>query len=1426
LRTQRSFEINEIEATDSIRDVHLVQGVDRFALEVRGKTGEPRARQAVQVWLKHREFRRPAEATLQTDGEGRIELGRLPDIVSLQASVAGTPTREWSLPVGESTQARSIHSPAGEVIVIPVPQTPVADTAAAYTLFEMRGGTFVSDQSERIQLADGALTLADLPPGNYQLYHKTTGNLIHVRITDGDVISSFALGRDRFLEMRSIDAPYIRDHEITEQSIRLQLAGDLSDARIHVFAARQTPRFRTQEIISAVRDAEPQMVKPSADQSVYIAGRDIGDEYRYILDRKFAPHYAGNMLDRPSLLLSPWATRTTDTTVQVAAEGEDFSAAGGGLDGEAQRSGEVAHSESMTADPASLDFLQDPSVILSNLRPDDNGVVTIDRAALGPKTQLQIVLVGNLATQSLPVALPEVELATRDLRLASAIDPERHFAQAKQVTILPADKELTIDDVGSARLQAIDDLGDVYRVFAAISQDATLAEFNFIVEWSSKSDKEKRELYSKYACHELNFFLSKKDPAFYEAVVRPFLASKRSKTFVDQWLLEQPVEAYFDPWEFGRLNVAERILLSQVSAERRAMLSRHIRELYELAPTPRRAFDRLYDLSLKSNSLDASETAVRFAEAGEKLAKTANEPAPAAPALADGAAAPGDAVGGFGGGAPQGAARGEAARPESAGRRNDRFGLDDKKAEGKEMDRADATKDELEESLNSRLGVAARERQNRDQFEAKQLLERQLEMRKQVAQLYRRIDQTSEWIENNYYHIPADQQSPQLVTVNRFWRDYVEHPDGEPFLSPYFAEAAGSFTQMMFALAVIDLPFEADEHTFDFADNTLKIVPKSPIIVLHQQVQPAVLDPREANLLIGENYFRVDDRYRQVGDQRYDKFIVDEFVTHVLYGAQVVVTNPTSTPQPIDLLMQIPQGAIPANNSHVTRAIQLDMQPFSTQTVEYFFYFPRSGQFQHYPAHVALDQRTIAFANPLAFNVVDQPTRIDKSSWAYISQNGSDDEVIEFLRRENVQGLDLSKIAFRMRDAAFFETAVEVLRDRLAYNWVLWSYGILHNNVDAIKEFLTGQEDFARHVGFAIDSPLLTVDPVTRRWYEHREYWPLANARTYRLGPQRQITNDVIRGQYQQLLGYLSCRREFSADDRMALVYYLLLQDRIDEAVGFFKQIQPGSVSTPLQYDYLSTYLAMSLEELDQAEQIAVTRKEFPVDRWRKMFENVLAQVREARGGSPDPSDPLNRDQQQAALAAKAPNFEFDVEAQKVTLRYQNLSEITVNYYRMDLELLFSRNPFVQQGSTGFSLIRPNVTQTVKLPADKVQASFDLPAEFLNSNVLVEIVGSGQTKSTAYYANSLAVQISETYGQLKVAHQGDGKPVSKAYVKVYARMKDGSVAFYKDGYTDSRGRFDYSSLSNQSIGDVDRFALLVLSDQNGAMVREAATPKE
>jgi hypothetical protein len=84
--------------------------------------------------------------------------------------------------------------------------------------------------------------------------------------------------------------------------------------------------------------------------------------------------------------------------------------------------------------------------------------------------------------------------------------------------------------------------------------------------------------------------------------------------------------------------------------------------------------------------------------------------------------------------------------------------------------------------------------------------------------------------------------------------------------------------------------------------------------------------------------------------------------------------------------------------------------------------------------------------------------------------------------------------------------------------------------------------------------------------------------------------------------------------------------------------------------------------------------------------------------------------------------------------------------------------------------------------------------------VLVEVIGAGKRKTQAYHANTLKLTLTENYGRLETRDSTTDKPLPKAYVKVYAKLNNGTVRFFKDGYTDLRGRFDYASLNGPENG--------------------------
>ena len=65
--------------------------------------------------------------------------------------------------------------------------------------------------------------------------------------------------------------------------------------------------------------------------------------------------------------------------------------------------------------------------------------------------------------------------------------------------------------------------------------------------------------------------------------------------------------------------------------------------------------------------------------------------------------------------------------------------------------------------------------------------------RRELAErLYRKLDKTEEWAENNYYHLPIENQNAGLVTVNAFWRTTPRDGKQAAFLSTNLAEARGT----------------------------------------------------------------------------------------------------------------------------------------------------------------------------------------------------------------------------------------------------------------------------------------------------------------------------------------------------------------------------------------------------------------------------------------------------------------------------------------------------------------------------------------------------------------------------------------------------------------------------------------------------------
>ena len=488
--------------------------------------------------------------------------------------------------------AHIVHAKVGEVVALPYLGTDGKPSREEIALFEVRGSDIRADQFDAIAIQNGQIELRGLAAGDYDLCLKKTR-----RAQSASASSMGRLSRATFLaqcgimEVPGLKPVHIQSVTADAEALTIRLRDHVPVRSRACLCHALLSRPSTPSPISArVRDAELGGVLPGHADSVYLTGRNIGDEYRYVLDRRGHRKYPGNLLERPSFLLNPWAIRSTETGEQLAAGGDVFRRGG---QFEAPKS--IAPATPAEAAPnappgsgdfANLDFLADGSAVLLNLTPDKDGVVKLTRKDLGPHAMIHVVAVDPLGTTYRTISLPETAGAIRRSAAPPRSRPDSAFHAAEASfgagegagrsrcpTPRPADSRCMTAWPRSMRL------------YATLSKDPKLAEFAFILTWPKLKPEEKRALYSKFACHELNFFLLKKDPQFFGEVVSPYLANKKDKTFLDHWLIRDDLRRFKEPWEYGRLNTVERVLLAQRIDGEQDRTARHLSDRLRLLPT-------------------------------------------------------------------------------------------------------------------------------------------------------------------------------------------------------------------------------------------------------------------------------------------------------------------------------------------------------------------------------------------------------------------------------------------------------------------------------------------------------------------------------------------------------------------------------------------------------------------------------------------------------------------------------------------------------------------------------------------------------------------------------------------------------------------------------------------------------------------------
>lgn len=1381
LQTSRSWDIAGVRRTSHTHDAFLTRDDDDYVIEVRGRNGEPVPGATLNVSLLTDLRNGAVEQTLQCDEVGRVRLGPLTSVGEIRYGLPSGMRHVRNLELNQVRWPNVIHTIKGGEVRLALAD-PIDSITDRYRLLEMRGQVFHADRSDQLAAQEGLLTIKSLEPGDYHLLDRSTAVRTKIAVVDGPAIGSVAAGAVRH-ESISLTRPIgIASIERVDGDLKIQLSGNTSSARVHVYASRfldsMTPL--SQLVLSSPRLSGRRVTLPRCG---YVSSLRLGDEYQYVLRRRYAKKYPGVMLPQPSVLLNPWETEETTNQSQSARNGAPPPPSAPAPSARMEADAAMEAKQEGQEVSSDYDFLADPGTILTNLRPDEDGVVTVPADVIAGLPLLQIVVGDQSTLLQRTVAGPLAKTETVDLRLAKSLDVTKSLSFERAVTVASADQPLDLTSLGSAQLQVYGSVGGLMKVYKTLVNDPRMSEFDELARWQTLQQPDKLDAYARLASHELHLFLWSHDRGFFEEIIQPYLENKKEKQFVDHWLLERDLTPYTTLWRYNQLNAAERVLLAMRLPEVRESVRRELREQVEKEEVNYASIRKGIDSALKDFGLDS-----RAGVNTLSLSIVASD------------------------GAVQDFSRlGETMRAKKS-----------KSLEKESLSRM---------SRQSGRGGAL--------FGGRGIVGG-------GAAFYRDLDSTKQWAESHWDRIRnvGGPIPSGLIVADPFWSDLASSESADALsVSTNLLRPIGNRHAALVALAMCGLPLTAGDIGLP-TETEEPYAPEHAVAVVTKRLRVLESSDEESSVLIGQRFESLDSQRKPSKNETSREPV--EFLTGDAYQGQTVVSNPTAQRRVVDVFWQLPAGSLPLSASQTTDSQTIVLEPFAVQSIAYQFYFPTAGQFVHYPATVSSEGNLIARGVEKTFDVVEQATQDDAITWENVARNGTPDQLREFLATANLREIDWMLVAHRMADQEVYRVIIDTLGESKMVINGLWAYSMKHRDEDAMQSYLSMRSDLTGRVGPALDSPLLVVEPIEQRRYELLEYAPLVRARIHPLREENEILNPTFLRQYQSFVQMLGYSKEIAGSEQLVLTYYLLLQNRIEEAIGEFARIDRQSVETKLQYDYVAAFLAMHQEQFAKAERLARKYVSHPVPRWQSRFTQLLAQLNQRRDltqteqlvttGKEEANDQavpegsgdlsvMDRERRQESAADQQPEVIVRVEGNALRIDHRRAKNVSVNLYGVDLELLFSKAPFVREDLQRMAMVRPARSEQVKFEQSTGIGRYELDDNLSRQTLLVEVVAGASRSTALYYGGEMTTYVSESFGQLQTTDATSHRPIATAYVKVYAKYPDGQVRFYKDGYTDVRGRFDYASVSASDAKGATRFAILVISDEKGATLHDVAPPK-
>lgn len=352
-------------------DCYLRKYKGEYYFYVLGKNGEALADVSVMFTFSHQIYtQRQETVSLNTDHEGKINLGLLIDITRVNASFNGPngySNHDYKI---ESNKERvslpgALNILEDEQIELPFicssefsEQTCSLIRYADNTVTNQHSNRSLSNCFSKINYSHedgyqyGKICISGLERGYYLLSFNTNGIAVALRVhkgvyweTDSFILKDHSLVEKRdttnLIRIKNVD---LEEHKEDRSTLKFNLSGytNVNRTRAHVVAYTFEPTdpcFMFDSFHKVSKDWAVMDIFPFAKwQNIFLSNRKLSDEFRYVFDRKImtklmggdsvkSKFIANNTLDKPQLLLNRFKIRDTQYDQEVSNEGQSYKAA-------------------------------------------------------------------------------------------------------------------------------------------------------------------------------------------------------------------------------------------------------------------------------------------------------------------------------------------------------------------------------------------------------------------------------------------------------------------------------------------------------------------------------------------------------------------------------------------------------------------------------------------------------------------------------------------------------------------------------------------------------------------------------------------------------------------------------------------------------------------------------------------------------------------------------------------------------------------------------------------------------------------------------------------------------------------------------------------------------------------------------------------